>query len=252
MRLGLGIGLGSRAASGGALEWLEDLRAPSDDLPTQALQFTSGNYWDGTEEVAVTALIGDRGFAPLDEFNPASVVAEGGLECFDTDSSVACPQGALLTKLRSNNWTLFVEWAANPALPQGDGEDIRSVYALLTALNNLEDGDEGIDIYPTHALGGSQVYMVDYLGNEIVSVGAADRTGIVNRVAVTFTSAKMTMSLNGEAPVTYTDAVLWANDWQIYTMGKADGGGLALNGWIRKFALYDPQPDADLATMSAL
>lgn len=233
--------LGRFASSDGAPAWLEALRAPSDDLPTAAADFVGGNYWNG-EEVAVTSLLGNRAVAPLDTFNEASI-GGSGLDCTPEQASVACPQGGLLAALQTNNWTVIIEWTHT-------GVQVASARSLLTALNNVNDGDEGFDLFAGNpAIVDDFLYFTDYNIGTANSVESVDAVA-TNRAAVTFTSGKMALSLNGAAVVSSVAPPLWNNDWLVYTIGKADGDGLALRGHIRKFAIYDPQPDADLPAMS--
>lgn len=217
---------------GGAPEW----------VPENAkihIDFMNDRAWTEADgEVAIDTLVGSRAVAPMDEFDPEDIT-EDGLGCFN-DSGYACPQGTFLTELQTNDWTAVIQW-------KHSGDQGANPRPLLQVMNEA-DGDRGIEPQVKSTLFDNKVRCRDFDANGPQSSGAADTAGGTNLLALTFTSTKIAISLNGEATQSTSDPYLWGTGWDVYTLGRQ--GSFALMGYVMSFTLYDEQSDEDLPGLS--
>lgn len=114
MRLGLGLGLTQAVAVGeSAPAWLEELRSPGGDLPTDALSFASANYLADEQESSLAELISFNADFPND---PPNIEPGDGLhKSFNT--IVGATRDAILAALVDSPVTVvmdFTFYSANP------------------------------------------------------------------------------------------------------------------------------------------
>ena len=221
------------SGGGGTPAWLEDLRAPSGDLPSSALKFTSSNYWDGSAEVVVGDLLGVN-------FLPESISASG-MRVFPDTGNHPGAVGELFS-LMAGNHTVVMEWESLT----GTGNHIWIEYLVDAGLNAgwefyrfdndadiTELNEDENDINPNY--------------NSFVPVG-------VNRVVLTVGAATFSFSLNGDPTETGPRSVFDQLQFILFGHNQAlnDDPSFHGVGLIRSIAVYPVQPDADLPALSEL
>lgn len=230
----------SGAGGGGAPEWVPD-------NAKIYIDFVGDRAWTEADgEVAIAALIGSREVAPFDAFDPDDIGVDG-LACFGT-TSTATALGTLLTKLKTNDWTIVFTW-------KHSGTQNDYARNLLIGWDENGVGDYGLTIEVRAPSFSDRVRSRDFDGEGPQSIANANTAGGTNILAETFTAEKIAISLNGEAVQSLTSpAPKWSANWLIWNIGKYLGGSgdaqFSLQGYIQSIAVYDPQADEDLPTLS--
>lgn len=196
--------------------------------PIASIDFVAGSYTvNGITKTAADII--DK---------PARVGASG-LQILDDDmDGVVATIGDLLTVLLSANWTLVIEY-----------QELATTY--ITSLLNITDDGPGFS--NTWAVDGKPaISRVDYAENtgSFREIQYAASLGLgVHRVAVTRTSDKLAIAVDGATVQTYS-----ASTTATFTSACFGGqvGGASYNGtYIRSLTVYDPQIDVALQSLSA-
>lgn len=224
--LGLGqlsLSLTSRSPpQGGTPAWLEELRAPSGDLPTEALDFLGGNYLTNGEASSLVALI-----------SGGSIVEGQGLSVPATSPAAIFPIGSLLARLLAYNWSLRISFL----VPTSATSDLR----FLDLFDN-QNGDGG---FTGRILSGGRAE--DY--NNLLSFERSALSGssydrdVPQKISFTAATDRVAVSLNGEA----VDVDSSSSYTPVLDSGSIGGGGVLITQYfIRSIAICPPQLDVDL------
>lgn len=238
------VGTVAGGGGGGSVPaWVEALRSPHGDLPTDALVFTAAHYWSNATEQAVTALLG-VGFVPGD-------IGVSGMEVTSDNSNRPEAIGDLFTSTSQYIGTYIIEMQ-------------------LTEIPNPSDGEVGYAFYQFGDNGSADGALVGWYGPTggttgvkwqacNISNGAYDdvATGTGNAVwKVAFTlkaDGSVVSSWGGAAIVTDTASGPTSGGITKVGIGWSPSGGSAftVQGFTRRIVRYTSQPDADLPTLSA-
>lgn len=227
--------MGSEGGGGPVIPaWVEALRSPHGDLPTIAADFKNGRYWGSGAETTAGALFVEN--ANWGDFDPASIVAASGL---GSDDSTALPTVAhsFLGTLLTTGFTAVITSGLTV-----NASTNASHYVTATDLPGYNN------LYNAAFVAGAG----DTNGRIVTSVGQTDTATVA--IAATLKSA---------ITVNFTTSAACLDGGTVVTQASASPGtpltdicleadfSTGFPAYMELLAIYTPQPDADLPTLSA-
>ena len=195
------------------------------------MDFILGEYWVGSTEVAASTVID----------NPSYITASG-LQLVDTHPAPTHIIGAALSVVLGMEWTIVMEWLDIYA------SDITAPFSA--AANQIASTDDfwteststTFDAYDAPAPGADR---------------EASRTGltaapVIRRAAITRTSSKLAVSVNGSSVTSDTTASESVGFTDAAFGGRPYESFVRLDVNIRRFIVYPVQSDAALPGLSTV
>lgn len=213
--------------------WVEALRAPSGDLPLVAGDFANDRYWmDGALSTVSAVFVADASWRPWDpvtDITPAAgITALSNGPILSPAAIALLPAGATQVLIAT--------------MDDADTQSITGIYGDFTTADPyyqtaLSSPLAGKSLIEAYSITPSQDVTVSVIEDALAGV---------NSFAVTHTPTRIAGSLNGAAVVAATAA---APDLPFAALTIATSATTAIA--FALWAIYAPQPEADLPALSA-
>lgn len=231
--------------SGSVPAWVEALRAPSGDLPLIVTDFENNRGWNAGAECTLSSLLVEN--LAWGQFNPTSIVAGKGLTAFQSDQ-IGSP---VLTADTSGLWVTGYTYMVETSVP-ADATDCGG-SGTLTAFDDPDFNFEQDHVF--HRRFGPEADAFDSLSlyppdADIDCVNHCSTAVGLSRYAATFLPGGAgAVSSDGGAVATGSGDPI--NPIYTPTIGLNMGCSDADPWYVTVWAIYAPQPDADLHLLSA-
>lgn len=231
----------------GVPAWVQALAAPSGDLPALALDFKNGRYWTGTAETTdpLDVLEENTDWGP---FDVSSIVADHGLTSVNGANSEPVVKSVLTTALLVSGFTGVA--TTNQA---DDGSEAYNAFDLemvqlpdYTSEYSVEMQSLVNSADPTNSV----LSALNQADNLTETVPAQDGGGL-HKVAATITFDALSWAIDGSLLTGITPTVAPDPVPTHIALFNYYNDALSPASYLELLAIFVPQPDADLPTLSA-